>query len=237
MYQDLQAIFHIHHYDAQPLAVSLTDVLLTKMSQCIAAQSSHSHAHMTLMLMSGSSGSAAVPSPAAGTPEEPAQKKRRGRPPGSKNKPKPPTHVGMPSPAASSKQPLKPAPVFRPTDPAQPSASTAPPQTSPGGPQPATQQQLLASGVNLPLGSAGGVASSVPAASPMNHGPLQHQPAMPQGVQGPSSIPNRDAPLALPAPGQGSAFPSQVPSAKKRGRPLGSKNKPRPSPLAPAPGE
>ncbi|KAK9864190.1 hypothetical protein WJX84_005817 [Apatococcus fuscideae] len=130
----------------------------------------------------GLPGSAAVPSPAAGTPEEPPLKKRRGRPPGSKNKPKPPTHVGMPS----------------------------------------------------------GVASSAPASSPTNrtpqHAPLQHQPAMPQGVQGPSSIPNTEASLALPAPSQGPAIPSPLPLAKKRGRPPGSKNKPRPSPVDPAPG-
>ncbi|KAK9841499.1 hypothetical protein WJX74_006782 [Apatococcus lobatus] len=188
----------------------------------------------------GLPGSAAVPSPAAGTPEEPPLKKRRGRPPGSKNKPKPPTHVGMPSVAASSKQPLKPAPVFRPTDPGQPSANADAPQAARGDPNASTHEQLLASGINLPVGSTGGVASSAPASSPTNrtpqHAPLQHQPAMPQGVQGPSSIPNTEASLALPAPSQGPAIPSPLPLAKKRGRPPGSKNKPRPSPVDPAPG-
>lgn len=191
--------------------------------------------------MISASGAAGVPSPAAGTPEEPPQKKRRGRPPGSKNKPKPPTHVGMPSLAASSKQPLKPAPVFRPTDPGQPSASTNVPEPTSEGPNLSTHQQLLATGINLPVGSTGGVVSSTPASPPVNgasqDGALQHQPAMPLGVQGPSIIPTSQAAVASPSPGQGPAIPSPLPSAKKRGRPPGSKNRPRPEPVSPPVGE
>ena len=208
----------------------------------------HTCLHRSCLLTAGP---AHAPSSATFTLQSP-QKKRRGRPPGSKNKPKPqlPSYVGHSSIPSSHKQPLVPAPVFRPTpDPGEASASQALSQPLPGVPLSSAQQQLLAAGINLPVGPAMAIHAGRPISQP-NHlpmgavqadaGGLQHQPAMPHGAQGPASIPQSTSSApALPAAHLPGHFQRGTPltGPKKRGRPLGSKNKPKPFPKLPAPGK